>query len=120
MAGTAAVLIDRINDEISWDIDYLLQGIIGAGIITLLEMIVGTLDRLLLHLSMWDYSNLPGNFKGIICPQFTFIWFVFTLALITLLDALSYYILRTTNTSPYYKAFGKIFWTMPERKCCNY
>ena len=32
---------------------------------------------------LWDYSDMPGNFKGIICPQFTLIW--------TLLGAIYYY-----------------------------
>lgn len=119
MAGTAAILIDRLNDEISWEMDYLLQGIIGAGIITALELIVGTLDRLFLHLYMWDYTNLAGNFYGIICPQFTFVWFIFSLILIPTVDALSYYVLRTSDIRPYYKIFGKVLLTMPERRNCN-
>lgn len=119
MAGIAAILIDRLNDEISWDMDYFLQGLVGSVIITFLELIVGTFDRLVLHVYMWDYSNLSGNFKGIICPQFTAIWFIFSLILIPLLDALSYYILCTTDTRPYYRIWGKIFWTMPNRKNDN-
>lgn len=118
MAGTAAILIDRLNDEISWDIDYLLQGTIGAGIITAMELIVGTLDRVVLHLHMWDYSNLTGNFRGIICPQFTLIWFIFALILIPSIDALSYYVLRLSHERPYYKIFGNFVYKMPERKCC--
>lgn len=47
----------------------------GAIIITLLELIVGTIVNIILGWNVWDYSNLPGNLWGQICPQFTVLWF---------------------------------------------
>lgn len=47
----------------------------GTIIITLLELIVGTIVNIILGWNVWDYSNLPGNLWGQICPQFTVLWF---------------------------------------------
>ena len=61
--GLAIILIDKINDYISWDTDILIQGSIGSLIITSFELVIG---EIALHTDifpvMWDYSNLPFNF----------------------------------------------------------
>ena len=57
--GLAIVIIDKINDYISWKMDIIIQGVIGSLIITSLELIVGEIS---LHTSifpvMWNYSNI--------------------------------------------------------------
>lgn len=50
---------------------------------TLIELIGGLIFIKGCGIKLWDYSSFKGNYKGIICPQFTFIW--------TLLGALYYY-----------------------------
>ena len=37
----------------------------GAIIITLLELIVGTIVNIILGWNVWDYSNLPGNLLAV-------------------------------------------------------
>lgn len=44
----------------------------GAGIITAVELGTGLLVNRDHH--VWDYRQLPGNFKGQICPQFSVLW----------------------------------------------
>ena len=48
----------------------------GAICITLAELIVGIFDNLIMHWNVWDYSRMPYNFMGQICPQFTCYWFL--------------------------------------------
>ncbi|MEG0528929.1 MAG: putative ABC transporter permease [Bacilli bacterium] len=43
---------------------------------TLLEYIGGMIFSKQLHIKLWDYSNMKGNYKGVICPQFTTIWII--------------------------------------------
>lgn len=43
---------------------------------TLLELIAGLIFVKGMNLKLWDYSDKPLNFMGIICPEFTFYWFV--------------------------------------------
>ncbi len=72
VGGIAFFLIGQINTK--KNIGLLWQGLIGASIVTLLELIVGSV--LLKHgIRMWNYTERWMNYKGIICPLFTFLWF---------------------------------------------
>ena len=49
-----------------------LRAVIGAGIITMVELAAGLLVNQ--HYQIWDYRGRPGNFLGQICPAFTLLW----------------------------------------------
>ena len=85
VGGIAFLLIGQINTK--RNIGLLWQGLIGTAIITMLELIVGSI--LLKHgIRMWDYSERWMNYKGIICPIFTFLWFWISIAAAWLDDTL--------------------------------
>ncbi len=48
--------------------------VIGISL-TLIELIAGLIFIKGLHMKLWDYSNRWGNFKGLICPLFSLLWF---------------------------------------------
>lgn len=106
-AGLVVVVLDKINDHISWDIDILLQCMIGMSMITALELIIGNifLNTNLLPV-MWDYSNLPLNYKGIICVPFMLLWIVLSFLAIIVADSINYYVFDE-EPAPYYKLFGR-------------
>lgn len=105
--GLAILLLDKINDNISWNIDLCLQGLCGSALITFFELIIG---EIALHTSllpiMWDYSNVPLNFDGVICLPFSIAWFFLSILAIFLADAINYYVLDKPQV-PYYNLFGK-------------
>lgn len=105
--GLAILLLDKINDNISWNIDLCLQGLCGSALITFFELIIG---EIALHTSllpiMWDYSNVPLNFDGVICLPFSIVWFFLSVLAIFLADAINYYVLDEPQV-PYYNLFGK-------------
>lgn len=105
--GFAFILIGMINDKISWDIDILIQGLIGSVIITLFEFIIGNLSLKGVLPIMWDYSNTPLNYKGIICFPFSLIWLILSIFTVFVSDAINYYCLGENQTKPYYRLFGK-------------
>jgi uncharacterized membrane protein len=109
--GLAFLLIDRINNKISWDIDLLVQGLMGSAIITSFEFIIGELSLHNILPVMWDYSDTPMNFKGIICVPFSLIWIALSIVTVILCDAINYYCLNEKETIPYYKLFGKKIFT---------
>lgn len=113
--GTAFVLIDKINDKISWDIDILVQGVIGSVIITAFELLIGLMSLNGILSMMWDYSNLPFNYKGIICLPFSLIWIGISIVAVFLADAINYYFLGEDKEIPYYKLFGKIILRFKEK-----
>lgn len=74
--------------------------------ITIMELVIGTifLDTNLLPV-MWDYSNLPLNFNGIICIPFMVLWMVLSFIAILVADSINYYVFDE-KPAPYYKLFG--------------
>ena len=68
----------------------LLQCLCGALLITALEFTVGVADNLVMGWNVWDYSNLPGNLLGQVCPQYFVLWLPVALAGIILDDWIRY------------------------------
>lgn len=57
----------------------------GALIITFYEFSMGIIVNLWFEWDVWDYSALPGNIMGQICPKYTFYWFLICLAFFSLI-----------------------------------
>ncbi len=104
--GFAILILDQINNRISWDFDLILQGCIGSVVITIFELIIGELSLHGVVPVMWDYSNCFMNYKGIICLPFSLLWIVVALIAIFCADTINYYIFNELPI-PYYKVFGK-------------
>lgn len=105
--GIAILLLDKINNKISWDIDILIQGACGSLIITFFEYVIGELFLNGVLPVMWDYSNVFLNYKGIICLPFSLAWVVLSIMAVVIADAINYYLLDDEEVVPSYKLFGK-------------
>ena len=87
VGGLCAVLIGMIN-EITPKMNIILQMLIGAVIVTIIEFFSGYIINIILGLNVWDYSNLMFNYKGQISLLFTIIWFFLSVPVIYLDDKL--------------------------------
>ncbi len=116
LGGLFLLIIDPINDRIRWDIDILLYGCIGSAIITTMELVVGETIKLLGLTQMWDYSNLPLNFDGVICVPFSILWIGMSIIGIFIADAINYYVFEDTEI-PHYVLFGRIILFFKIKKC---
>lgn len=105
--GIAIVLLDKINNRISWDTDILIQGACGSLTITFFEYVIGELFLNRVLPVMWDYSNVFLNYKGIICLPFSLAWVGLSIVAVVIADAINYYLLDDEEVVPYYKLFGK-------------
>lgn len=56
----------------------------------LLEFLAGTIFIKGFKVKLWDYSNIKGNFKGIVCPLFSAIWLLIAVAFYYLVDPILY------------------------------
>lgn len=113
--GLAIMLIDKINDYISWDMDILIQGGIGSLIITAFEFVIGEISLHTDYLPiMWDYSHVPLNFDGVICLPFSLIWILLSIVAILVADSINYYVFHQSPV-PYYKCCGKQIFKFQER-----
>lgn len=60
-----------------------------AIVITSVEFIFGVIFNLYLKMNVWNYSKLPLNILGQICPLFTLLWGVMGLVFVPLADKLN-------------------------------
>lgn len=54
--------------------------------VTLIEYFAGLIFIKGMHVKLWDYSDEKFNIQGIICPKFTFFWY--------LLSAIYYFLIH--------------------------
>lgn len=98
-----SIPLDLCNERMPWKLPLLIQGLLGSLAITVSELIAGLFLNCLLGLGIWDYSALPGNLFGQICPQFTLLWFFVALLGILFFDWFRY--LVYDESRPHYKLF---------------
>ena len=60
----------------------------GALIATAAELITGCIVNIWLGWGIWDYSDMPGNLLGQICPQFALLWVALSTLAIVLDDVI--------------------------------
>lgn len=75
LTGGACVLTMYYLQEWIFEQPLVIGALAGAIIITFYEFFVGVLVNLRFGWNVWDYSAIPGNVLGQICPLFTGIWF---------------------------------------------
>ena len=83
LGGVCFVLIGLL-DEWQDHPPMLLQMVQGAAIVTALELLVGLIVNRWLGWNVWDYSDMPGNLWGQVCPQFAAAWLVLSWAAVKL------------------------------------
>lgn len=91
LGGLCFVCLGLINEILSWKTPLWQQVLIGAGIITALEFLTGYVVNLYLGWDVWDYSNMPGNILGQVCPQYMLLWLPVSLIGIVLDDWIRYW-----------------------------
>ena len=69
--GLCVVLIRIICGRIR---SRLLRLVAGGAIISLVELIFGIVFNLWLGMGVWDYSDMPLNILGQVCPYFSIAW----------------------------------------------
>lgn len=57
------------------------KALLGAGVVTLVEFIVGCIVNLWMGWNVWDYSNLYFHFMGQVSLLFSFLWFLLCIPL---------------------------------------
>ena len=101
LGGLLFLLIGGINNWLPWDMPLCLQAIIGSLMVTGAELIAGLILNIWLGLGIWDYSQMPFNVLGQICPQFMAAWVVLSVVAILLDDYVRYVVFG--EEKPHYK-----------------
>lgn len=79
--GVCFVMLDAIRRKMRGS-SLVLQACVGALAITLVELAFGILFNIIFDMNVWNYSSMPFNFLGQICPLYTALWFLLSLFII--------------------------------------
>lgn len=101
IGGLAFILIGGVNEWISWDMAFWKQCLFGTVFVLIIELLSGYVLNVKLGLHIWDYSHLPLNILGQVCPQFAAAWYLLSGFGIVLDDWLRY--LLFGEEFPHYK-----------------
>ena len=74
LAGGICFIIFSIVAEGFSESNILTRAILCAIGITLVELVFGFIFNRLLGMGIWDYSDMPFNLFGQICPLFSLFW----------------------------------------------
>jgi len=115
LAAGGGILVGQLNNHFSYEMDFLLQCLIGGVAISIGEGIIGHIFNV--NYSCWDYRTLPLSFwDSQINFFFSLIWsFLLCPIAIFIDDILDYYAFKS-DERPCYKLFGKVLFHMPLRK----
>ena len=91
LGGLCFVCCGLLNEVLPWNMTLSKQMLIGAIIINSLEFITGLIVNVKLGWDVWDYSNLPLNIYGQICPIFFIAWYYVSGLAIVLDDYIRYW-----------------------------
>lgn len=80
--GMCFVLVGGISKLLREKMPLVLRMVIGALIITLIELVTGIIVNVWLGLEVWDYTGQRMNYMGQVCLLFSLIWFLITLPII--------------------------------------
>ena len=69
--GSCFLLLGKLN-SLRPRLPLPLRGLVGAGSITMVELLVGLLFNR--DYRVWDYRHLPMNYQGQICLRFFLLW----------------------------------------------
>lgn len=115
LAGLSGVFfIDGLNNVFTYEMDFLLQIFLCATFITIGEYFVGICFNQ--NFEIWNYTDMPFNYKGQVCLPFYLLWCVLSGVAIPILDYIEWKFFKfKENIPPYYKTFGKKIFSLGGR-----
>lgn len=88
VAAVVFIAVGLLNELFSWRTSLIWQVLIGVAMATLVELLTGLVVNVWLGWGIWDYSEMPFNLMGQICPQFSAAWSPLILLAIVLDDCI--------------------------------
>lgn len=88
VAAVIFIAVGLLNELFHWETSLIWQVLIGVAMATLVELLTGLVVNVWLGWGIWDYSEMPFNLMGQICPQFSAAWSPLILLAIVLDDVI--------------------------------
>ena len=79
--GICFVIFNAISEKMK-KASLFVKGIVGSTAVTAVELVFGIVFNVILKKNVWDYSKVPLNIGGQICPLYSFFWFLLSFVFI--------------------------------------
>ncbi|MBE6836525.1 MAG: hypothetical protein E7509_00810 [Ruminococcus sp.] len=79
LGGLTMTLITVLNNARRHGLPTIVQLLVTTVFITASELVTGIIININMKLNVWDYSDMPFNYKGQICLPFVFLWFLLSI-----------------------------------------
>ena len=89
IAGGLCFILFSLAAEALHGRSILLKAVTCAVGVTAIEFIFGVVFNIYLGMGVWDYSHVPFNIMGQICPMFSLLWAGIAIAFLPLADAIN-------------------------------
>lgn len=89
IAGGLCFILFSLAAEALRGRSILLKAVTCAVGVTAIEFIFGVVFNIWLGMGVWDYSHVPFNIMGQICPMFSLLWAGIAIAFLPLADAIN-------------------------------
>ena len=89
LAGGLSFVIFSLVAEGFSDMPIIVKAVLCAVGVTAVELLFGVIFNMALGMRVWDYSGMPFNFLGQICPQFSLLWVGLALLFLPLANLLN-------------------------------
>lgn len=74
LGGICMIFINILNDKRNLGLGLFPACVISALFITIMEFATGEILNVWLRLGVWDYSEMPMNYRGQVCLPFSILW----------------------------------------------
>ena len=88
-AGGICFLVFSLIAERMRSLPLLIKAVTAAISVTAVELIFGLVFNVGLGMRVWDYSNMPLNLLGQICPTFSLLWCGLSLVFLPFADRIN-------------------------------
>jgi len=105
LGGALFVVIGLINEVLPWETPLFWQGVAGAAIVTVAELLAGLVINRWLGMGVWDYSGLPYNVWGQICLSASLLWIPVSILAVVLDDWTRFWLFKEKEERPRYTLF---------------
>lgn len=89
IAGGLCFIIFSLVAEKFREKNIITKAAICAVGVTAVEFVFGLIFNILLDMNVWDYSGMPLNILGQVCPLFTILWAGIAIAFLPLADEIN-------------------------------
>ena len=89
LAGGICFVIFSIIAERMRERSLIFKAALSALGVTAVELVFGLVFNMALKMNVWDYSGVPFNFLGQICPVFTLLWGALATVFIPIADIMN-------------------------------